>query len=839
MGATVTDDDNRATARRAGRAARATLALILAVGATATTIHVPPAAAAPGTPGVPGAPTVLFAEDFEQGSGITELEAYASVSGATYSADPFWLSAAACNGFILSQAATFPGSPMCSGVASEFTDVRRKAAALGLLNSPQNQSTNRAVSSNTSQAGPNNARQFVSSLLTLPADGRFITFSVDAAATSCSVANNPLLRFFLTTDGGVEIPVSATAINPCTSPGSTSTTVEGAAVRYGRFIADSPVLHTSDALAVTLRNERGNNIGNDGAFDNIRVLDVTPQLDKSFSPSPVATGSTSTLTLTVTNTSELAAKSGWSFTDTLPAGLTVAPAATIGGTCTATVAAPAGAGAVTVTAGQLSAGQASCTITVPVTSFTAGTYDNCAANITSHVGIDLPACASVTFFDPVGLSITKTPTPEVVTGPGQEITYAFVVTNVTGGPVHDVEVIDVQHAPAGALTSGPTCPQSTLAAGAAMTCTATYLATDADVAHGRIDDTATARAVTETGGGVISDEADATVRVEPILTWSLAKSASLDGVPLGDGHTVQPGDTLSYEVVVTSEATVDITGVTLRDDLSAVLDDATFVSGSAELTIDGGAPAAVSDPVGTELTIGPFTLPVGAVAVVTYDVTVDDDAWSRTLANSVTGTAGTPDDPRLPEPCDEECSTTQVTPALVQVLKVGEDAAGDVVPMDGSTWAIYDAADATVAVIDPLPAAESGGTPLTGRFRATTLAAGTYWLEETTALPGFELLAERVEFSIAPGGEVALAAGTSAHVSLVDLDGAATIRVEDVPSLDLPEAGGPGEALFLAVGGALLAFGILTALLLRTTRVVRKTRATATPRDTRSQGKTS
>lgn len=818
-------NDNRTSGgrrRRAVLAAFGIVVLTLVVGTAGATMPAAPAAAAPGTPGIPGEPSVLFEEDFEQGTGITELEAYVSLSGATYSADPFWLNANACNGFVVSQLDTFPGGTFCDGRASEFLQVRRKAAALGLLTDPQTSITNRAVSSNTSANGPNNARQFISSLLSIPVEGRFITVSIDAAATNCEAANNPLLRYYLTDTIGTELAVTTAAINPCTDARRQTASLLDGQVTYGRFAGNSALLYTSDTVGVTVRNERGSGIGNDGAFDNIRVLDVTPQLDKSFAPLSLPAGGTATLTLTVTNTSELAEKDGWAFTDALPAGLVVDDPAGIGGTCDAVVSATAGASDIVISDGRLAQGEVSCTITVDVTSNTVGTYENCAENIVDPLGINPPDCAAVEFVDFVGLTITKTPTPEVITGPGQEIVYSFVVTNISDVRIDDVEVTDIQHAPAGTLTSGPTCPQSGLDPQENMTCTATYVATDADVGHGRIDDTASATGITVDGVEVVSNEADATVLVEPILTWSLAKSASLGGVLLEDGDTVEPGDVLTYSVAITSDATVDLDGVTISDDLSAVLDDATFVAGSAQMSIDGGAPIAVSDPVGDDLIVGPFTLPIGAVAIVAYQVTVDDKAWSRTLTNSVTGTAGTPDDPIDPEPCTDACTTTQVTPAIVQVLKVGEDAGGAVVPMDGSAWAVYDAVDATVAVIDPLPAAEDGGGPVTGLFRGTTLQAGTYWLEETSALPGFELLAERVEFSVAPDGTVTLAAGASANVSLVDLDGIATIRVEDVPTLALPDAGGPGGTPFLTVGTTLLALGLLAAalLLVRSRRAV-------------------
>ncbi|MGM1016993.1 MAG: DUF6923 family protein [Actinomycetota bacterium] len=407
------------------------------------------------------------------------------------------------------------------------------------------------------------------------------------------------------------------------------------------------------------------------------------------------------------------------------------------------------------------------------------------------------------------LQITKTPTPAIVTAPGQEVTYTFEVTNTSDVPIDDIVLTDVQAPPAGALTTGPTCPATTLAAQASMTCTATYTATLADIDHGRIDDTATATG-DSAGTPIISNEATATVLAEPVRDWSIEKTAFLDGGELEGGAMVAPGDTLTYRVTVTSDATVDIVDVVLTDDLSDVLDDATFVPGSAELSIDGGAPVAVVDPVGDTLTAGPFTLPAGATAILTYQVTVDEDAWSTTLTNSVTG-----DSPTAPPlDCDEECTTTQVTPSIVQILKVGENSDGDVVPMDGSAWAIYDAADATTPVVGPVPQAMDGGVPVTGLFRDATLVAGTYWIEETVALDGFELLAQRIEFSIDAAGVVTLAADAAPSVTLVDVDGIDTIRVEDVPALELPDAGGPGTSLIYLIGIALIVTASVSTLVL-------------------------
>ncbi|MFF5624851.1 DUF6923 family protein [Microbacterium sp. NPDC012755] len=293
----------------------------------------------------------------------------------------------------------------------------------------------------------------------------------------------------------------------------------------------------------------------------------------------------------------------------------------------------------------------------------------------------------------------------------------------------------------------------------------------------------------------------------PIPTWTLAKQALRGADPLAAGARVQPGEVITYRVTATNTSAVPVSGTVLTDDLSDVLDDATFVAGSAQLVIAGGPPVAEPDPVGTQLTTASFTLPASSAAVLTYRVTVAADAWSSTLRNVVSGTAGAPGQPTPPQPCGAACTTSQVTPTPVQVQKVGEASTGVVVPMDGSSWAIFSVASGGTAVVDSVPAAVSGGSPVTGLFRDVTLTAGTYWLEETRALDGFALLAGRVPFTVAADGTITLGAGVSSNVQLVDVDGIRTIRVEDVPALDLPDAGGPGTAWIYLIGLTLLLAG--------------------------------
>src|SRR5256885_12109421 len=96
-------------------------------------------------------------------------------------------------------------------------------------------------------------------------------------------------------------------------------------------------------------------MGNDSAIDSAQIIDVTPQLDKAFSPASIQLGQVSRLTMTITNTTDLLRKRGWSFTDNLPAGLVVEGNAST--TCPgATVQAAAGGSTVTVSNGDLAQG---------------------------------------------------------------------------------------------------------------------------------------------------------------------------------------------------------------------------------------------------------------------------------------------------------------------------------------------------------------------------------------------------------------------------------------------------------------------------------------------------
>lgn len=558
------DEPSSRIGKRRRRPALGLLAVLLG-GLLAIGVPALPAAA---EPGVPADPVLLYEEDFENratGSNML-LTDYTGASGMTYTGDPYWVSRPNCNGFIFDQtSAKDPADCTNDGLPDDsFNTATALAYALGVNAGAADPAHNAAATSYTASSGDDNAVMFqTNDLLSLAAANRFITFSVDAAAVNC-FATHPQMQFYLLEEGGAEVPVSENAIDPCSDPRAQTMSVPAQdgqmrEVAVGTFAADSSMLMTGDEFGIVLRNETGNGIGNDGAYDNIKVLDVSPQLDKSFSPELEFVGDVSTLTLTVTNTSELAAKSGWSFTDQLPAGLVVADAPGIGGSCTANVQAAGGATEIVVEDGQLASGEVSCTITVDVTSSTAGVYVNGPDNITDLVGLNPPEPATVEFVEAEPqLTLEKTADGDGA-AVGETITYTFVATNSGNMPLTDVVISEGDFSGAGdlsALECDIAAPVA-LAPGEALTCTATYAVQQADVDAGGVTNTATATGNDPSGAPVPPVEDEDTVTFEQAPALALDKTADTD--------KVKAGDTITYTFTVENDGNVTVSDVQIEE----------------------------------------------------------------------------------------------------------------------------------------------------------------------------------------------------------------------------------------------------------------------------------
>ena len=115
----------------------------------------------------------------------------------------------------------------------------------------------------------------------------------------------------------------------------------------------------------------------------------------AFLPDTIGPGSVSTLQFTIDNTSPDGTVSDLAFTNTLPAGVTIADPANVWATCDAVITAPDGGSTIEFSGARLGYGRF-CTITVDVTSSTPGTHNNVSGTLTSSVGSSGTASADVT-----------------------------------------------------------------------------------------------------------------------------------------------------------------------------------------------------------------------------------------------------------------------------------------------------------------------------------------------------------------------------------------------------------------------------------------------------------
>lgn len=366
---------------------------------------------------------------------------------------------------------------------------------------------------------------------------------------------------------------------------------------------------------------------------------------------------------------------------------------------------------------------------------------------------------------------------------GDDVTYRVVVENIGLGALSDIEVNDDQEPVLGSFTIDELLP------GAANAYVHEYTITLGADTGGTLVNVASATVdePEDAPGPVTIPDDPAGVE---IINYSVVKTSDP-----GSGNVVRPGDIVYYTVTVSGEGSVPV-DAWLRDNLDDVLDDATY-NGDASATV-----GTVS--VTGEILEWAGTLPPGGEAIITYSVTVNDagDLDEGYLRNVVFS-------PGCIDP--EDCFTEHPVdpgPVGVFLLKQGLNTNGEVVPMDGSQWEIRTdeagapgavPAEVSVDLIDPASV---------GRFEILGLGRGqSYWLVETVAPEGFNLLAEPVLLQIDADGVLTLGQGATAGVVDLSFDAdTATylITVTDVPRFDIPEAGGPGTQHFALWGMLLL-----------------------------------
>jgi hypothetical protein len=608
--------------RRRAAALAAGLSAFLFVGVSSPTAYSVAHEGGSGAPGgppsteserTPADPTPLFVEDFENdpSSDARLITDYVGAGGTRYSSDPVWADTAKCNGLVVGAGVTTPGC--AAGPA-----LGALARALGIVGDGVDPGANHAISAYTNGGAPGADKVQLETVAPVPIDvaNRFVTFSVDTVAMNCHAPDDPLLSFSLL-DGDVETPVSDSPINPCLDPGLHDLVVDGYALRGGRVVSKGAVLFSGTEMGVRLRNLQGGGAGNDGAFDNVRVVDVTPKADLTL-PESAVSGDVVDLVVDVTNTSEAGAKPEWSFGQALPPGLTVAPTAGATSTCAAAVVtAPAGADRFDVQA-DFAEGDLACRIVVPVLVGDAGTRVVAASRSTLS-GL-LPSADRVLVVDTEAASISTSLRADLedvapagqagVADVGDRLTWVQTVVNVGNAPVGDVT----------STRAGMTCEATVLAVGAGTSCASrTYTIDQAAVDGGDISAVVRAEAVSRLGAPVSTTDARASLPVASESFVTIAGGPVLDDAD-GDGLAgVRDGIGASYTVTNSG-------AVTLRD---------------VAVVLDGRRVGVVTCPTGD--------LPPGRSVTCSMDdlVVVEDDLLAGVFDFTAHATATNPSDETL------------------------------------------------------------------------------------------------------------------------------------------------------------------------------------------------
>jgi len=313
----------------------------------------------------------------------------------------------------------------------------------------------------------------------------------------------------------------------------------------------------------------------DNACSDTVTAVAPPSISKSFTPDPIAVGETSTLTFTITNPNSATGLAGIAFTDTLPAGLTVASSTTpqCGGTLAVTT-----PDTIALSGGSLAAGS-SCTFDLTVTGTSAGLKSNTTGAVSStNGGTGNTASDTLNVIGPP--SIAKAFTPTAITVGGTS-TLTFSITNPVANTVALTGVAFGDSLPSGlqvaaspnASTSGCGSPTFVPAAGDTALAFGGGTIPVAGTCTVAVDITATTTGTkVNTSGNVSSTNGGTGNAASDTLTVSIVTISDPAVTKTTDPATAQVGDTVTFTLVVRNDGTADADNVILTDPVPAFLD---------------------------------------------------------------------------------------------------------------------------------------------------------------------------------------------------------------------------------------------------------------------------
>jgi uncharacterized repeat protein (TIGR01451 family) len=280
--------------------------------------------------------------------------------------------------------------------------------------------------------------------------------------------------------------------------------------------------------------------------------------------------------------------------------------------------------------------------------------------------ITVPGTASGSYFDPDStnndasgvfeivddleqVALSKTDGRTAVSA-GQQVTYTLTATNLlVGEAVSGASITDTL--PPGetfvSASDGGTLLAGVVTWNLATLAQAGVADSDGDGDSGNPGSSATVTVTVKVAATAASDLTNIAAVSAPdptflpgLLTASASDTDAVRAVTIAKTSDVPAigvtvGDTITYTVTETNVGSADYTAgspATIADDLSAVLNEASFVGGSASVKIDGGAATAVPNPTAGVLTWS-GALGTGNAAILTYRVKVT--AGTIALTNTV------------------------------------------------------------------------------------------------------------------------------------------------------------------------------------------------------------
>ena len=448
--------------------------------------------------------------------------------------------------------------------------------------------TNDATATGTPPTGPTPVSP--PSTVTIPApQDPALTVVKSATPTTITAAGQTVTYSFVVTntgnvtltDAGVaETAFSGTGTTPvATCPAGAASLVPGAFVTctatYTATQADVDAGSISNTAIASGTSPSGSTVQSPTSSATVTATPAPAiTVVKSASPSDpdhYTVGQVITYSFLITNTG-----------NTTLADVTATEGAFTGSGTMSAVSCPAGA------ASLAPAAQVTCTATYTLTQadVDAGSITNDATATgtppTGRKPVSPPSEVTIPAPSTPSLALVKSATPSTIATAGQTVTYSFVLTNTGNVTLKDAIVTETAFTGTGTAPA-PTCPSgaASLAPGASITCTATYIATQADVDAGTISNTATATGTPPSGPTVDSPPSTAVVTIPPTSAVTLVKSAS----PSDEAHYTV-GQQITYSFLVTNTGNTTLADVNVEEESftgSGPLSAVTCPAGAASL----------------------------------------------------------------------------------------------------------------------------------------------------------------------------------------------------------------------------------------------------------------